>query len=201
MQFERCLPSPMRADEYLEDAFDVFVNDTEAVKSDHEAGDLISSDVEFTSTYTLDYFTECSNQLVGYFIDDHSTGDTTFETHAAVYRALLFAYQTMEHIHEDETAFNVGAHLQHLINTCGEPPQAFAEEVHDYLAANPYVDAFISRFADDIDENRNQLPAIELAAGVGFMLIERRFGERFVGSEFGSIEPEDLIASVSPEEE
>lgn len=201
MQFERCLPSTMRADEYIEDAFNVFVKDTEAIKRDHEAGDLISSDVEFTSTYTLDYFTESSNQLVGYFIDDHASSDTGFETHAAVYRALLFAYQTMEHIHEDETALDVGAYLRHLINTCGEPPQAFAEEVHDYLADNPYVDAFISQFADDIDQGRNQLPAIELAAGMGFMLIERRYGERFVNSQFDSLEPEDLTTSLHPEAE
>lgn len=189
----------MRADEYLEDAFDVFVDDTEAAKREHEGGDLLSSDVEFTSTYTLDYFTECSNRLVGYFIDDHSTGDVTFETHAAVYRALLFAYQTMEHVQGDETAFNAGAYLQDLVDTCDEPPQAFAEEVHDYLALNPYVDAFISRFADDIDENRNQLPAIELAAGMAFMLIERRFGEHFIDSQFESARPEDFMTSANPE--
>lgn len=199
MEFERWLPSIMRADEYLEDAFDVFVQDTEAVKRDHEAGDVISSEVEFASTYTVEYFTECANRLVGYFIDDHSTSDVTFETHAAVYRALLFAYQTMEHIHGDETALNVGAYLQNLVDTCAEPPQAFAEEVHDYLGANPYVDAFISQFADDIDENRNQLPAIELAAGMGFMLIERRFGERFVDNQFESASPEDFMTSSNPE--
>lgn len=196
MDFERCLPNDSKLDNYFELDMDVFTNDVDERRADHAGNDLLDSNIEFDTFETVAYFDTLTHQLLGTFIDERNKNEDSDETHEAVYRAMVFAYQIGVGVHDVNTGLNAPAYLAALIESSPDPKERFERDVHDYLAENPHIDAFLGMYVDDLDEGRNQLQAIELAAGMTFMLIERRIGELFVNNEFEHVTPQDIQAGI-----
>lgn len=192
MNLEQCLPYDSKLENYFEFDMQIFEESVELKRAEHAGNDILDSDIEFENYETILHFHPLAQDMMGTFIDERNVSEDSHETRDAVYRAMMFAYQIAVQIHDTNTGFNASSYLAGLMIHAEDHQHQFECDVHDYLGNNPHVDAFISRFADDIDEGRNQLPAIELAAGMIFMLVERRLGELFINSQAATLSPQDF---------
>jgi hypothetical protein len=177
MSFEDDLPRNMRIDDHLEGDFDGLVRRVGLSASMHPEGDILDVDVEFTDPGLCRDFYNGAGLIVHTLIDR----DAAPETYKAVYRAMMFAYQTMLELpYAAVTRPDIVAHVSRVVNDPAivNPANYLREEVLDYLVDNPSVDELIGEFSVRIHDSPYEASAIELAAGMTFMVHERAIGER-----------------------
>jgi len=172
----------------------VFVYEIEQLRERQADGGVLDIEAELNSLDQMMYLHGMAEHLLEGFIGDRSPEHSPRATYQAVYRAAVFACQTAYSVHGDETEFDAYSYLMELTSGYADPQERFELDVQDYLAENPHVDAFIGQFADELDEGRNQLPAIELTAGMVFMLVERHLGEAFIQEQAETASASDFEA-------
>lgn len=186
MDSERILPLDQRINyRLIEDGDEVFGwIDALLEKSEYE--NILDLDVEFNSLRNIRVFDALAEALDDDFIESEKEG-----AKAALYRAMMFAFQVSERTQPDDTTeITAGPYITYLKRQ-DEPFQELYREVRTYLSENREIRFLLDFYMDELDEGRDRHAYTLLGAGLVFMLAERSMGERFLQGTQQPIKPEN----------
>lgn len=169
MDSENALPTDQRLNLLLEECGAEIRLEVE----DRRTGDLeiLDADVELVDDENFRNFSRFVEWEVLRIADETSR--------QAVQRAMAFAYEVAQIVHEKNAQFNAGPYIAYLLGSDDREERLRLDTQH-YLTQNPHIHDLIQYYLDDIDQNRQKPMLIEMSAGLIFMLVERNLGDIFL---------------------
>lgn len=169
MDSESVLPNDQRLDLFLKECG----HEVQLEIEDRQPGDaeLIDTNIELADFTSFRYFSRFVEWEVMRINDEASR--------QAIYRAMAFAYEVAQIVHEANAQFNAAPYIVHIMNST-DREEFLRNDTQDYLAHNPHIHDLIQYYLDDIDQGRQKPMLIEMSAALVFMLVERNLGDIFL---------------------
>ncbi|HAC56461.1 TPA: hypothetical protein DCF80_03080 [Candidatus Saccharibacteria bacterium] len=169
MDSEKVLPRDHRIDPLLEECGD----EVRLEIDDRQLGneEILDPSIELEDYDSFRYFSR--------FVQHEALGVDDEVSRVAIYRAMVFAYEVTQIIHEENARLSVVSYVQHIARSADREEQ-LRQDVQYYLADNPNIHDLIQYYLDEIDQGREKPEAIELGAGLVFMLVERNLANHWI---------------------